>query len=163
MHGAEPCFAGVKAAFFCGMTCRNRQSRGISTGMCACTPRPITVVTRFPAMAGLAQLVEHLICNQRVAGSSPAAGTIGNKDLGPILFHILSQNLLWGSIWGSTLESCEFLFDQEVSATHPNNLVFLAGQTHSGPGETRAPSGGPVKSHLRYSMMSMRGSGLTSR
>ena len=27
-------------------------------------------------VAGIAQLVEHLICNQRVAGSSPAAGTI---------------------------------------------------------------------------------------
>jgi hypothetical protein len=26
--------------------------------------------------AGLAQLVEHLICNQGVAGSNPAAGTI---------------------------------------------------------------------------------------
>ena len=26
--------------------------------------------------AGLAQLVEHLICNQGVAGSIPAAGTI---------------------------------------------------------------------------------------
>ena len=28
------------------------------------------------ASAGLAQLVEHLICNQRVTGSSPVAGTI---------------------------------------------------------------------------------------
>ncbi len=26
-------------------------------------------------VAGLAQLVEHLICNQRVVGSSPTAGT----------------------------------------------------------------------------------------
>ena len=27
-------------------------------------------------IAGLAQLVEHLICNQRVGGSSPSTGTI---------------------------------------------------------------------------------------
>ena len=27
-------------------------------------------------VAGLAQLVEHLICNQGVGGSSPSAGTI---------------------------------------------------------------------------------------
>ena len=32
--------------------------------------------------AGLAQLVEHLICNQRVEGSSPLAGTIrGNSSV----------------------------------------------------------------------------------
>ena len=32
------------------------------------------------AHAGLAQLVEHLICNQGVGGSSPSAGTI--KSMG---------------------------------------------------------------------------------
>ena len=31
--------------------------------------------TRIIEYAGLAQLVEHLICNQRVEGSSPLAGT----------------------------------------------------------------------------------------
>ena len=31
--------------------------------------------------AGIAQLVEHLICNQEVRGSSPCVGTIKNKDL----------------------------------------------------------------------------------
>ena len=30
----------------------------------------------FTVLAGLAQLVEHLICNQRVEGSTPLAGTI---------------------------------------------------------------------------------------
>ena len=29
----------------------------------------------MPCIAGLAQLVEHLICNQRVVGSSPTTGT----------------------------------------------------------------------------------------
>ena len=29
-------------------------------------------------IAGLAQLVEHLICNQGVVGSSPTTGTISN-------------------------------------------------------------------------------------
>ena len=33
------------------------------------------------AHAGLAQLVEHLICNQGVAGSNPAAGTNKNNYL----------------------------------------------------------------------------------
>jgi hypothetical protein len=33
------------------------------------------------ASAGLAQLVEHLICNQGVAGSNPATGTNLFKDL----------------------------------------------------------------------------------
>ena len=32
--------------------------------------------TAYLQYAGLAQLVEHLICNQGVAGSNPAAGTI---------------------------------------------------------------------------------------
>ena len=31
--------------------------------------------------AGIAQLVEHLICNQGVPGSNPGAGTIIIKDL----------------------------------------------------------------------------------
>ena len=35
----------------------------------------------FRGRAGLAQLVEHLICNQGVAGSIPAAGTSNLKDL----------------------------------------------------------------------------------
>ena len=35
--------------------------------------------------AGIAQLVEHLICNQGVGGSSPSAGTnkISDLDLNP--------------------------------------------------------------------------------
>ena len=45
------------------------------TGTPACTAVLIEVVTPIPALAGLAQLVEHLICNQRVGGSSPSAGT----------------------------------------------------------------------------------------
>ena len=36
--------------------------------------------------AGLAQLVEHLICNQGAAGSNPAAGTIFNASLRNRLF-----------------------------------------------------------------------------
>jgi hypothetical protein len=32
------------------------------------------------ASAGLAQLVEHLICNQGVAGSNPATGTITSLE-----------------------------------------------------------------------------------
>ena len=43
--------------------------------------------------AGLAQLVEHLICNQGVTGSSPVAGTsnppIGSPILGLCLFGIV--------------------------------------------------------------------------
>ena len=35
--------------------------------------------------ADLAQLVEHLICNQGVTGSSPVAGTICNRSSGAIV------------------------------------------------------------------------------
>jgi hypothetical protein len=35
--------------------------------------------------ADIAQLVEHLICNQGVAGSTPAVGTILFKGLGTFL------------------------------------------------------------------------------
>ena len=35
--------------------------------------------------AGLAQLVEHLICNQGATGSNPVAGTILLKDLATII------------------------------------------------------------------------------
>ena len=39
--------------------------------------RPVAgfVISGLPRYAGLAQLVEHLICNQGVTGSSPVAGT----------------------------------------------------------------------------------------
>ncbi len=41
------------------------------------SPEPMCVRVAHlpPVFAGLAQLVEQLICNQWVAGSSPAAGT----------------------------------------------------------------------------------------
>ena len=32
-------------------------------------------------VAGIAQLVEQLICNQQVIGSSPIAGSLSQKDL----------------------------------------------------------------------------------
>ncbi len=35
----------------------------------------------FAAFAGVAQLVERVICNHEVAGSIPAAGTMVFKDL----------------------------------------------------------------------------------
>src|ERR1039457_3913222 len=39
------------------------------------------------AHAGVAQLVEHLICNQRVGGSNPSASSI---------FRSAARTLLWG-------------------------------------------------------------------
>jgi hypothetical protein len=36
-------------------------------------------------IAGIAQLVEQLICNQQVIGSNPIAGSIDNQALTPIL------------------------------------------------------------------------------
>ena len=41
-------------------------------------------------IAGLAQLVEHLICNQRVGGSSPSTGT---TKLKPPIRAVVSQKL----------------------------------------------------------------------
>ena len=41
-------------------------------------------------VASLAQLVEHLICNQRVVGSSPTTGTRISADFADFfIFHIL--------------------------------------------------------------------------
>jgi hypothetical protein len=42
---------------------------------------PTTCLLALRAGAGLAQLVEHLICNQGVGGSSPSAGTKKINDL----------------------------------------------------------------------------------
>ena len=42
----------------------------VSAADCACAPGSVC-----PRRAGLAQLVEHVICNHGVAGSIPAAGT----------------------------------------------------------------------------------------
>ena len=50
------------------------------------SPRRMAVAPIFQQRlrAGLAQLVEHLICNQGVAGSNPAAGTTFIYD-----FHVV--------------------------------------------------------------------------
>ncbi len=50
----------------------------------------------FEIQAGVAQLVEQLICNQQVAGSSPIAssirgGTTGDKNFAPVA-HRVSAN-----------------------------------------------------------------------
>ena len=45
--------------------------------------------------AGLAQLVEHLICNQGVAGSNPAAGTIYFNELPYFTLVYKSQRVAW--------------------------------------------------------------------
>ena len=37
---------------------------------------PIVVYNDFPQNAGIAQLVEQLICNQQVVGSNPTAGSL---------------------------------------------------------------------------------------
>jgi hypothetical protein len=47
---------------------QNRQQIGFR-------PEEIRFFQGFSRLAGLAQLVEHLICNQGVTGSSPVAGT----------------------------------------------------------------------------------------
>jgi hypothetical protein len=55
--------------------------------------------------AGIAQLVEHLICNQGVAGSNPAAGTNEFKGLAvklaakPFLFGCNECNQPYLSKW----------------------------------------------------------------
>ena len=46
------------------------------------SPFTRTIFLLVVTSAGLAQLVEHLICNQRVEGSNPLAGTIcGNSSV----------------------------------------------------------------------------------
>ena len=51
-----------------GITFTNRTLTDIDTMLRPLYPRPLLD-------AGLAQMVEHLICNQRVRGSSPLTGT----------------------------------------------------------------------------------------
>ena len=51
--------------------------------------------TRIIEYAGLAQLVEHLICNQRVEGSSPLAGTIRGSS--SVVEHHLAKVGVAGS------------------------------------------------------------------
>ncbi len=48
------------------------------------TSMPLTIdqkrdISLPTSIAGLAQLVEHLICNQGVGGSSPSTGTISRR------------------------------------------------------------------------------------
>jgi hypothetical protein len=57
--------------------------RAASGASDACLPtrlRHSLAATLAPPGAGLAQLVERLICNQQVAGSIPAAGTSGGPS-----------------------------------------------------------------------------------
>ena len=54
------------------------------------------------AHAGLAQLVEHLICNQGVAGSNPAAGTNKNNRL----TEFFSAATLLGTLLGRRKRRC---------------------------------------------------------
>ena len=52
--------------------------------------------TRIIEYAGLAQLVEHLICNQRVEGSSPLAG-IQKRGSSSVVEHHLAKVGVAGS------------------------------------------------------------------
>lgn len=45
------------------------------TPFAACVSPDVSNRNNLPNSAGIAQLVEHLTCNQVVAGSTPAAGT----------------------------------------------------------------------------------------
>src|SRR5438876_10477258 len=49
--------------------------------------------------AGIAQLVEQLICNQQVVGSNPTAGSMVNQGLIPS--GVTSAWTLLGHFWGS--------------------------------------------------------------
>ena len=55
-------------------------------------PRGVFLAISAPS-AGIAQLVEHLICNQRVASSNLAAGTIFPINQGYDFFEITYQKL----------------------------------------------------------------------
>jgi hypothetical protein len=55
-----------------------------------CVPM-VHPVTGVPDVAALAQLVEHLICNQGVGGSSPSGGTNQIKDEQRILIDTFAE------------------------------------------------------------------------
>jgi hypothetical protein len=52
----------------------------------------------------VAQSVEHLTFNQRVAGSSPARLT--NKIGGPMIGTPFNLGSLWGNLWGPSDHPC---------------------------------------------------------
>jgi hypothetical protein len=61
----------------------------------------VTIRAKAPPgfCAGLAQLVEHLICNQGVGGSNPSAGTSKIKQLPRTKGG--TERLVWGSVCNS--------------------------------------------------------------
>ena len=59
-----------------GVVCRfSKEACGQGRGVC---------YSYGCGIAGIAQLVEQLICNQQVVGSSPTAGSLSQRDLGKL-------------------------------------------------------------------------------
>ena len=81
--------------------------------------------TRIIEYAGLAQLVEHLICNQRVEGSNPLAGTIRGSS--SVVEHHLAKVGVAGS-------NPDFRFHKDYARSYERNNSNMPGwrnwQTH---------------------------------
>jgi hypothetical protein len=65
-----------------GCHSRNLLQQSANSGIHCCVQRSGGAVTwLLEANAGIAQLVEQLICNQQVVGSNPTAGSLVNREL----------------------------------------------------------------------------------
>src|ERR1051325_283315 len=51
-----------------------------------------------PIAAGVAQLVEHLICNQRVGGSSPFAGSMSHLKIAGVVEWLMAPGCKPGGV-----------------------------------------------------------------
>jgi heat shock protein HslJ len=82
--------------------------------------------------AGLAQLVEHLICNQGVTGSSPVAGT----SFGGMMFRILALTLGLVLMTGSGIAGSASLqgTSWRLTGTPERTITFAAGGRVQGKG-----------------------------
>src|ERR1051325_3272333 len=87
--------------------------------------------SRLPLQAGVAQLVEHLICNQRVGGSNPSASSIDSRyaTLRSLSRRIRQRRKSTGkSTWynrftpqdslGTLLDVHELLKSQQIGRAH---------------------------------------------
>ena len=84
------------------------------------SPRPYILNKRhFKKGAGVAQLVEQLICNQQVGGSSPSTSSIYLKYLGILMGEFPSGQR------GQTVNLLRFASMVQIHLLPPNVLHFM--------------------------------------
>src|ERR1051325_10377259 len=86
-----------------------------------------------PIAAGVAQLVEHLICNQRVGGSSPFAGSMSHLKIAGVVEWLMAPGCKPGGFTpyvGSNPTPCTSPKDEggrmkdEGASFHPSSFIL---------------------------------------